>query len=331
MVQIDKIQSLTVNGRTVTVYPDHDSFNVFYPLPHDLRYRRNVDGTPAVALYKYVTPVTRSNGVAAGGLLVLDVEFVFDDAALHAAVDMLTAQVQQEANRRGISPVPGVMFVAPPYTKAASSVLCGDALQTSAIGDATPALIGNHAASFAFEMTPEATALAERALRGTGGALSVVYDLWFQARLPEVDVRAFFDADKFHGLTGVDIDWQRWSEPAYRETTREQLIVGEATVFQFDWGGLTDEQLRASIREWAMRVLEENIQQHAMNGGASDITLHYAASQPVEWNVAQHVVLPNLASFIDSGGAPLWSDYVRVVDPHDPLFKEFRHELVCRC
>jgi hypothetical protein len=52
MLQIDNVQTITADGIDVTVYGDHEFFNVFYPLPQQPRYRLNADGKPSFASYK---------------------------------------------------------------------------------------------------------------------------------------------------------------------------------------------------------------------------------------------------------------------------------------
>ena len=51
-----------------------------------------------------------------------------------------------------------------------------------------PSLYGNNVATFALELTEEGATFFEQAMQGAGGTVSVVYDLWFWARLPQIKV-----------------------------------------------------------------------------------------------------------------------------------------------
>src|SRR4051794_30122247 len=106
MLQIDKVQQIA----GATVFGDHEKFNVFYPLPQQPRYRVGPDGRLSFGFYKYRFPVDRPGGVKGGGFLIFDVEFVVDEAVLEQVKQQLAGQVQTEANRRGISPVPDVII-----------------------------------------------------------------------------------------------------------------------------------------------------------------------------------------------------------------------------
>ena len=352
MLQIDKVQTVTVNGIDVTVFGDHEFFNVFYPLPQQPRYRLNAEGKPSFAFYKYRFPVDRPDGKKGGGFLLFDVEFVVDDEILQGVKDQLAGQVQQEANRRGISPVPPVVIGAFTFTKGTSSLLYPEGLVTKQIPNGgKPSLFGNNVSTFALELPPEGATFFEQAMQGQGGAVSIVYDLSFWARLPQIKISAYFHASKFYSFyQTIDTDWEPWAEDSYRETLREQLISSEAMTFDFNWGGVTDEKVRAPIRDWATRSLEDAVErnmieaiapvpddQRKLPDGIEDVTrditstkitnvsVHYKESQTVEWNVAPQGILPNITSLKDASGAPIkWSDYARVIDLDDPFFKTLR-------
>ena len=72
MLQVDRVQQI----EGVTVYGDHEQFNVFYAIPQQPRYRINADGKPAFAFFKYRFPVDHPDGKKGGGFVLFDVEFV---------------------------------------------------------------------------------------------------------------------------------------------------------------------------------------------------------------------------------------------------------------
>jgi hypothetical protein len=348
MLQIDKVQQ--IDG--VTVYGDHELFNVFYPLPQQPRYRLDAQGKPSFAFFKYRFPVDRPDGKKGGGFLLFDVEFVVDEAKLPGIVAVLEAQVAQEANRRGISPVPAVVIGSFTYTKGTSALLYPEGLVTKMVPNGgRPSLFGNNVSTFALELPPEGATFFEQAMQGAGGAVSIVYDLWFWARLPAVNISAYFNATKFYSFyQTIDTDWNLWSEDEYRETIREQMIQSESMVLDFQWGGVTDPKVQGQLRDWATRALEDAVERNMIDAiapvpddqrkapdGIEDVTrditstkissvnIHYRESQTVEWNAAPQGILPNITSLKDASGSPIkWSDYARVIDLDDPFFKTLR-------
>jgi hypothetical protein len=352
MLQIDKVQTITVDGVDVTVYGDNEFFNVFYPLPQQPRYRLNAQGKPSFAFYKYRFPIDHPDGRKGGGFLLFDVEFVVEAPTLGKVKEALAEQVQQEANRQRISPVPDVIIGTFTYTKGTSSLLYPEGLVTKQIPNGgKPSLFGSNVSTFALELPPEGATFFEQAMQGQGGAVSIVYDLWFWARLPPIKIDGSFHASKFYSFyQTIDTDWNLWSEDSYRETIREQMISSESMTFDFNWGGVTDEKVRGPIRDWATRSLEESVQRNMVeaiapvpddqrkapdgiedvtrditNTKISDVSIHYRESQTVEWNVAPQGILPNITTLKDASGAPIkWSDYARVIDLDDPFFKTLR-------
>ncbi|MET1053550.1 MAG: hypothetical protein ABWX65_13015 [Mycetocola sp.] len=348
MLQIDKVQQI----EGVTVFGDHEQFNVFYPLPQQPRYRRDAQGRPSFSYYKYKFPVDLPSGVKGGGFLLFDVEFVVDEATLVTVTAKLAEQVAAEANRRGVSPVPAVVIGTLTYTKGMASLLYPDGMVTKSLRNAAPpSLFGNNVTTFALELPQSGATFFEQAMQGQGGAVSVVYDLWFWARLPEVNITASFNASTFYSFyQTIDTEWNFWSEDEYRETVREQMIQSESMVLDFDWGGITDPKVRDQLRDWATRSLEDAVERKMIQAvapvpddqrkapdGIEDVTrdisstqissfaLHYKEAQTVEWNALPQGILPNITALKDGSGAAIkWSDYARVIDLNDKFFQTVR-------
>lgn len=348
MLQIDKVQQ--IDG--VTVYSDSENFNVFYPLAQQPRYRLRPDGKPSFAFYKYRFPVDRPDGKKGGGFLLFDVEFVVDELLLARVKEQLAAQVTASANRFGVSPVPEVVFGTLTYTRGSSALLYPQGLVEREVpSGGTPSLFGNNVSTFALELPPEGATFFEQAMQGQGGAVSITYELWFWARLPPVNINAYFNATKFYSFyQTIDTDWNLWSEDSYRETVREQMIQSESMSINIDSGGVTDEKVIGALRDWATRTLEKAVErnmieaiapvpddQRKLPDGIEDVTrdisstkissvsIHFSESKTVEWRVAPRGILPNITSLKDASGAPIkWSDYARVIDLDDPFFKTLR-------
>ncbi len=348
MLQIDKVQQI----EGVTVFGDHEQFNVFYPLPQQPRYRLDADGRPLFSYFKYRFPVDHPNGVKGGGFLLFDVEFVVDETVLIAVTAKLAEQVSAEANRRGISPVPQVVIGTVTYTKGEASLLYPEGMVTKSLRNgAPPSLFGANVTTFALELPTTGATFFEQAMQGSGGAVSVVYDLWFWARLPEINITASFNASTFYSFfQTIDTDWPVWSEDEYRETVREQMIQSESMILDFEWGGVTDPKVRDPLRDWATRSLEDAVERKMIEAvapvpddqrkapdGIEDVTrdisstqissfsLHYTEAQTVEWHALPQGILPNITSLTDASGAAIrWSDYARVIDLNDRFFQTLR-------
>lgn len=348
MLQIDKVQQI----EGVTVYADHEQINVFYPLPQQPRYRLDALGRPSFSFFKYRFPVDHPDGRKGGGFLLFDVEFVVDETTLVKVKEKLAEQVAAEANRLGIAPVPDVVIGAFTYTQGTSSLQYPEGLVTKTLRNgAPPSLFGNNVTTYALELPPEGATFFEQAMQGSGGAVSVVYDLWFWARLPAVDITATFNASTFYSFyQTIDTEWNFWGEDDYRETVREQMIQSESMRIDINWGGVTDEKVRSQLRDWATRTLEEAVERKMIQAvapvpddqrkapdGIEDVTrdisntqissfsLHYKEAQTVEWHALPQGILANITSMKDASGAPIkWSDYARVIDLDDEFFKTLR-------
>jgi hypothetical protein len=348
MLQIDKVQLI----EDVTVYGDHELFNVFYPLPQAPRYRLDAQGRPAFSYFKYRYPVDRADGKKGGGFLIFDCEFVVDEVKLAKVVEKLTEQVTQEANRRRITPVPAPVIGTFTYTKGKNALLYPEGLVDKMVPNGgTPSLFGKNVSTFALELPADGATFFEQAMQGQGGAVSIRYDLWFFARLPEVKIHSYFNATKFYSFyQTIETDWSMWGEDSYRETVREQMIQSESMRIDIEWGGVTDPKVQAPIRDWATRALEQAVERNMVAAIApmtddqrkkpdgidnvtrditstriASVSQEYKEAQSVEYFVAPQGMLPNITSLKDAGGAAIkWSDYARTVDLDDPFFKELR-------
>jgi hypothetical protein len=350
MLQIDNVRQIA----GVTIYGDDEQFNMYYMLPNAPRYRRNADGTLAFRFMTYRTAVDRPGGRKAGGFALFDVEFVVDDLLMPQITQALTDEVTQEANRRGVSPVPQLLFSTPTYTRGETKLFVAgsDGLFVEKLNNpGKPSLFGNNVATFALELTEDGATFFEQAMQGAGGAVSVVYDLWFWARLPPIVVDAYWNASKFYSFyQEIDVDWNLWAEDDYRETVREMMISSESEVINFDWGGVTDEKIRGPIRDWTQRSLEEAVERNMIDAiapvpddqrkapdGIEDVTrditstkiasvsIHYREAQTVEWNLAPQGILQNITALKDAGGANLkWEDYSSLIDLDNEFFRQLR-------
>jgi hypothetical protein len=346
---IDKVQQI----EGVTVYGDDSDFSIYYLVPQQPRYRLNPDGTPAFRFLKYRFPIDRADGRKGGGAVLFDAEFVVPEDKMPKIMEVLTAQVQQEANRQNVQ-APPVKIGTITYTKGEVKlfVIGADGTFVEKLHNpGKPSLYGNNITTFMLEFTPEGATFFEQAMQGQGGAVSVVYDLHFWAKLPPVTINAWFNASKFYSFyQTIDVDWHLWSEDDYRETLRETMISSESMGIEPNWGGLTDEKIKTQLRDWAFRSLEdavernmiqaiapvpedqrnmpegiENVTRDISNFQISSFNLFYKEHTTVEWNLAPQGQLQNITNLQDKDGNLLrWEDYAKTIDLDDPFFRQLR-------
>lgn len=350
MLQIDKVQ--TVEG--VTVYGDSHEFQTFYALPSRCTFRRTPEGKLDVGIYKYRMPIDREDGKVGGGFLIFSVAFVLPDDKIGPLTAALQEQVRAEARRRNIDPVPQVKLGSITYVDGSCSLIvaaAGGTFIEKIQNSGKPSLYGENASTFGIELSPDGITFFEQAMQGQGPVIGIEYDLKAIATLPPIKVNASFRASEFYSFyQTIDTDWHLWREDSYRETIREQAISSEAMHFTADWGMVTDEKIRADIRDWAMRTLEDSIErrmieaiapvpedQRKVPDGIEDVTrditsrkissftLSYRERQPVEWNVRPNGTLPALTTLKDpQGNLYRWQDYFREIDLDDPFFRQLR-------
>jgi len=356
MLRIDLVE--IIDG--VTVYGDSEEFYKFYVIPNQASYRTMPDGSFAYKFIKYRFPVDRGEGKpAGGGFLLFDTEFIVPDTVLEGIRVKLQTRVNQKASSQRIDPVPEVVIGTMTYTKGSVGLIfagggtdnTGGTFVEKYSNVGKPSLYGNNIASFGLELTQEGAPFYEQAMQGQGGAVSVIYDLYFHAELPPINIIASFHAREFYSFyQTIETDDPWLADDSRRETLREQMYSSESMKLDFDWGGVTDEEIRQPIREWATRSLEDGVERRMIEAIApvpedqrdlpegiddltkkiskskiSSFTLEYNEKMPVEWNIVPQGMLQNITSLTDANGnAVVWEDYAQTVDLDDPFFRQLR-------
>ncbi|MDQ5870871.1 MAG: hypothetical protein M3547_01510 [Acidobacteriota bacterium] len=351
MLRIDKVE--TIEG--LTVYDDDASPSTFYVVPDFPRFRIDDNGFPVFKFLKYRFPIDRPDGKKGGGYCFFDVEFVAPEDRLQKVKEVKQERVRKLFSSMGL-PVPEAKIGVLTYTKGTSGMIIKEADGTiiqKIHNPGKPSLFGRNVTAFALELTPEGATLFEQALQGKGGVIGIFYDLHFWAKLPPILATGHFHADKFYSFyQTIDINENIWgSDEDYKETVREKFLSSESTRLDFEWGALTDEKLRGTIRDWVQRALEDAVERNMVeaivpvsaddrkrpkgvdedvvrdiqNHKISDVRVTYTEKLPVEWNIAPQGTLPNITSLKGPDGEPLvWSEYAQQVDLDDPFFKTLR-------
>ncbi len=356
MIRIDKVEM--IDG--VTVYGDSELYYKYFVIPNAARYRVMPDGSYAYKFIKYRFPVDRgADKPAGGGFLLFDTEFVVPEDVLEGVKSKLQARVNAKAAELDHSPAPDVIIGTMNYTKGSVGLIfagggtdnTGGTFVEKYSNIGKPSMYGNNIASFGLELTQHGAPFYEQAMQGRGGAVSVYYDLYFHAELPPILITANFNAEEFYEFyQEIDTEWRLWQEDEYRETITETMESSESMNLDFDWGGVTDEEIRQPIREWASRTFEDAVERKMIEAiapvtedqrkkpdGIEDVTrdisstkiasftLEYSEKVPVEWNIAPQGMLQNITSLKDGNGNDVvWEDYAQTVDLNDKFFQQLR-------
>lgn len=351
MLKIDTPQTIP-GAEGVTVYDDSDDSALFYAVPSQPRFRLDKDGDPVFKFLKYRFPVDRADGKKGGGFVFFDCEFVVEDQKLAAITAAKQDQINQRFANSGMTP-PTAKLGQITYTKGTSQLLLSDesgALIEKVHNTGTPSLFGNNVSSFNLELTPEGATLFEQAMQGKGGVVQVVYDLYFDAKLPPVTGDGYFHAEKYYSFhQQVDIDWELWSDDSYRETISEQFHDSQATELVLDPGMVTDQKLIDTIRDSLQHALDtavankmiqeeiapvsaddrkvpdgiEHVTRDVSTTKVADFSIHFRENMVVEWHMAPQGTLPNITTLTDKAGKPVaWADHYVEVDLDDKFFKQ---------
>jgi hypothetical protein len=352
MLEIDDVQ--TIEG--ITVYGDDRDFAVFYAVPEMPRFRVDDNGVPSFRFLKYRHPIDREDGAKGGGFAFFDTEFTLTPEKRETVVAALQAQVDANPRARlarGRQVELGMIT----YTRGTAKLLLEESngtLVEAVHGAGKPSLFGRNIAAFMVELSPEGATLFEQALQGAGGAVQVVYDLYFWAKLPPLTARAWFEAEKFYEYEQtVTIDWKLYGDDSYRESITEEFRDEETMGVEcnFDFA-LPDPQEDAKLKEkirarmqrslddailrkaipdidqWPLdqRGVPKNIEELSRTMEVTKVAsfeMHYRENTAIEWNMAPQGTLPNITSLTDAAGNAIkWADHFAEIDLDDPFFKQ---------
>ena len=344
----------------ITVFGDDAFDDIFYVVPEVPRFRTDDLGDPVFRFLKYRMPLEREDGKRGGGFAFFDTELTFTPEALAkltAALDTLVQDRSGKAGFRGsVAGAREARLGTLIYTRGTVNLLlkeAGGALIEAVRGAGKPSLFGRNIATFMVEFTPEGATLFEAALQGKGGVVSVVYDLHFITKLPEIRGRAWFEAEKFYSYEQtIDIDWELYGDDEYVEKITEKFTDGEAMGIELHLDAVlpdpeADRKLKDKIRSMMERALQdavlrkmipdidaiakddrgipediENLQRAFETRKTASFSMEYRENSAIEWNIAPNGILPNITTLTSKDGNPvLWADHATVVDLNDPFFQ----------
>lgn len=338
----------------IVVYGDDRQFNVFYPVPEKPTFMVDEKGYPVFKFIKYRFPIDRADGKKGGGFVVFATEFTIPDEKMAIIKSKLQEEVNAIANSENISPVPEAKIGTIRYNKGTSRLLFEKNDFIERMFDAgKPSLYGKNVSTFSLELSVEGAALFESALQGKGGFISVVYELYHDAKLPPITVVGTFNADSFYSFVqDINIEERICAEDDYKETLTEIMTKSESKHLTIDPGSAQIEpkvmdQLRswgqstlddaaerlmiealpvedpAEARKWYQEEDIEDVRKEITKHRISDFTLHYTEESYIEVNINPNGPLPNITTLIDKEGNPiLWEDYAQEVDLNDKFFKQ---------
>lgn len=345
--RIDFVQTI----ENTTVYRDEIRDNVYYLLPEQPRFR--IDQTTRLPVFKFIKyrfPIDRADGRKGGGYCAFDIEFTVPDDKVARIKEQLQAQLNQRY--AGWLNIPQVEIANMTYLKGTARLVVAGANGTfveKLYNPTGPSLFGNNITTYGLELTPEGATFFEEALQGKGSStVGVEYGLTFMSRLPPINATLSFQSSQFYSFfQQIDYDWSMWGEDSYTETVREQLIQSESIHENFDWGGLTDQNIKSQIRNSLLSSFEdaiqkkiveaippfpadqrgvpediENVTRNISNSRVSSFTQTYRENMPYEQEIRPQGQLPTITSLTGPDGKLLnWSDFGIEVDLDDEFFK----------
>jgi hypothetical protein len=177
----------------VSIYQDHENPRKYYLLGHPhLRLRE--DGRPASFNFlTYRLAVDRPDGKTGGGY----VNFTTDMSIPQKKLEKIKKVLQER------HPGQEVSLGRPTFLDGSTDlqVVESEVLVEQVNAAARPSMYGDMVAPFSVELTPEGAAVFEKALQGSGGFVTVIYNLTVEAVLPPVTARVYFDIERFKEFT----------------------------------------------------------------------------------------------------------------------------------
>lgn len=338
----------------VVVYGDDRQFNMFYPIPEKPTFMVDENGHPVFKFIKYRFPVDRADGKKGGGFVVFATEFTIQDEKMAIIKSKLQEEVNATAQRLNISPVPEAKIGTVRYNRGTSRLLFEKNDFIERMFDAgKPSLYGKNVSTFSLELSVEGATLFESALQGKGGFVSVVYELYHDAKLPPITIVGTFHAESFYSFVqDINVE-ERWcAEDDYKETLTEIMNKSESKRLTIDPGSAQiDPKVMDQLRSWAQGTLDdaaerlmiealdmedpadarkwyqeediENVRKEVTKSRISDFTLNYTEESYIEVNINPNGPLPNITTLTDKEGKPIkWTDYAQEVDLNDKFFKQ---------
>lgn len=346
----------TIEG--VVVYGDDKEFHKFYLIPEQPRFRLDERGRPIFKFLKYRYPVDRPDGKKGGGFVSFDVEFSVAEGKMDLIREVLQKRVNTKAQELNVFPIPSVQIGFVNYTEGTCHLNIQDeedGLIEKVFDAGKPSLYGKNIANFFIELSQFGAEVFEKALQGQGGFIGVVYDLYFDMKLPPVKVEASFNASAFYSFVqDIEIDDRDCDEDDYRETVNEVMNQSEARHIMVDPGSSqVEREVLDSIRTWVQKSLDEaatrmmieslpvedpadarkwyqenskeDIRKVVTRNRISNFKLSYSEEAVVSNNIVPQGVLPNITGLTDYDGNPIvWEDYAQVIDLDDDFFKQVR-------
>ena len=339
----------------LTVFGDDSSSNVFYVMPDQPRYYIDpATKKPVMKLVKYKNPVVKPDGSKGGGFFVFASEFVVADATLQKIQSALDSSLSGQRDSRGQAVKAVVKAI--PFTSAKASVTLMDTsgqFVTKIDSTNNPSLLGAMRCSFSAELTAEGATLMEATLKGSGGVVTIAYDLMFPAALPPMTGKVVFDAVKSYSFVqSIDKSgasrflglWDIGSNTNEVTKLREQFTSASAGSVDLELGNLgyldaaTQKTVHDEISNWAWGQVDDAVKETVLPAIAAatdrgDDGMDHISKTQTELETASFVrtlserlgqsfpafpngVLPNLK---DMGFN--FNDFYSEVDLDDPFFK----------
>ncbi len=270
----------------VSIYQDHEDSRKYYLLGHP-HLRLRDDGRPAnFNFLTYRLAVDRPDGKTGGGY----VNFTTDMSIPQEKLQRIREVLQERHRGRGVT------FGRPTFLDGSTDLqlIESEVLVEQVNAAARPSMYGDMVAPFSVELTPEGAAVFEKALQGSGGFVTVIYNLTVEAILPPVTARVYFDIERFKEFThklereerkrGFFIKlgrslFGRWKKDTVRVTEEITTELEEERVGGVELNFLSDEipdDVKTQVMTWAQETWREQMK------SLLELNLGEFATQPQE-------------------------------------------------
>jgi len=223
---------------------------VFYALPGAVRLAQDADGGPAFDFLWYRGEAGQSADKA-GGLATLTVDLALTETEKAGLLAALTAEFGAE----GLGPieVQSIPFKSGTVELAVAGESSGGDLTNQVAGNGPARLLGAEQATFEVDLNADGAALLWQAIDKQLDILEVGYDLVFDARLDDIKLRVWCDAQRAHQSLAA-----RWQAGALTPAeARAGLVEHRLAGFELDSEQPLEPAHRLELEKSGQDVLEK--------------------------------------------------------------------------
>lgn len=277
----------TVDGVLVFKDDDPEKVGKFYYLPRKPRLDTAPDGTAMIDFLRFQLPPERSDQLG-GGYFTCTVVLAEPDDVIEGIKPRLQQMLRAEHPD---------LLEQPPVTLAPVDFIAGDLRVlvidsnnfVRSVATARPSLFATNTASVAITLSELGAQLFYEALKQGGSVAILEYDLTFEVRLPQIEVKAHLDSKRLREVTAGYTQTQveksdTWgnsttTQEGHRTSLSEHLH--EQGLIQVDiikGSSEISQEEEDSLRTFAFSAIDDHIKQHFLKGAPAVTTEDLASA-----------------------------------------------------